>query len=82
MKRLNRWLCVPFYVKKKNLILDIRLIIFTAIAIFSKKTSLSFVNKLLVKYECDEKTVEVCRRQQPLKPYPPPGSNEIVSSRS
>ena len=71
-----------FYINKRNLLLDIRLIIFTAIAIFSKKKSLTLVNKLLFKYKCDEKTLVVSKREKPLTPFPPPGSNEIVSTRN
>ena len=70
-----------FYINKRNLLLDIRLILFTAIAILSKKKSLALVNKLLLKYNCDEKTLLVSKREKPLTPFPPPGSNEIVSSR-
>tara|TARA_Y100001936_G_scaffold114339_1_gene112155 strand:+ start:677 stop:1408 length:732 start_codon:yes stop_codon:yes gene_type:complete len=70
-----------FYINKRNLLLDIRLILFTAIAILSKKKSLTLVNKLLLKYDCDEKTLLVSKRERPLTPFPPPGSNEIVSSR-
>ncbi len=70
-----------FYVNHKSLILDIKLIIYTAIAILSKKTSLALVVRLLVKYKCEKRIVEVCKREKPLTPYSPPGSNKIVTSR-
>jgi len=70
------------YIDKRNLLMDIRLILFTAIAIFSKKKSLTLVNKLLFKYKCDEKILLVSKREKPLTPFSPPGLNEIVSSRN
>ena len=71
-----------FYVDNRSLVLDIKLIFITAVAIFSKKTSLSYVNKILNKYNCNQSIIEVSKRENVLVPFSPPGSDEIVSSRN
>lgn len=69
------------YVKKQSIILDLQLILFTLIALISKKKALLWVCKKLRLLGADENTILVSSRKQDLYPYPPPGSKEIVHSR-
>ena len=70
------------YVEKKSLYLDFYLIITTAIAIISKQRALLLINAILKKLEASELLIDVSLRENELKPYPPPGSERIVTSRN
>ena len=71
-----------FYIRNKSILLDIKLIFLTLIAIFSKEKALKLINKILIKYSADEKLVDISKRLSPLHPHPPPGSDKIVTSRN
>jgi lipopolysaccharide/colanic/teichoic acid biosynthesis glycosyltransferase len=51
------------YIENQNLILDIRLIMLTAVAIFFRAAALKQVNSILKKLNADEKLIRVCRRE-------------------
>lgn len=70
------------YVEKQSLLLDLQLIVLTAQAIISKEKALQGIHKILKNLNADPELIEVCRRDKPLYPFPPPGSTEIVQSRS
>ncbi|MCK4603169.1 MAG: hypothetical protein KAU41_00545 [Deltaproteobacteria bacterium] len=57
------------------------LILLTVVAIFSRSLALRGLQKVLKKLGADDQLLAVARREGPLKPYPPPGSSEIVTSR-
>ena len=67
------------YVEKRSLFLDIQLIIYTLVAIVSKKSALDHVVKRLRELEVDESIVSVAQRTDPLQPARPPGSAEPSS---
>ena len=69
------------YIKNQSFFLDFQLVLFTLVAIISKQKALSWVSKKLSKLNVDEKTVNISKRNLNLYPYPPPGSDQIVSSR-
>lgn len=69
------------YIEKNNILLDIKLIFLTAFAIISKSYSLVKINYILSKLSKDEKLISVCKRNNPLYPYSPPGSEKIVLTR-
>ena len=69
------------YVEKRSLILDIKLIFLTVIAVISKTRALKSINKILIKLNADPKLIEVALREKELTPYPPPGGDEIVTER-
>lgn len=71
-----------FYIEKSSVPLDIAIIILTGVAIFSKKLAFSGVCWLLTKLDAPHQLVTICRRDQPLLPTPPLGSDEVVSSRN
>lgn len=69
------------YVENMNLLLDIKLIFITIIAVFSRSSALKLVNKILEKIIIDDEILEIAKREKELYPYPPPGSSEIVTNR-
>ncbi len=62
-----------FYIDNQNILLDIKIIWWTIIAIISKKTALSNVVKELIKLNAPSDIVQVSRREKDLTPSQPPG---------
>ena len=69
------------YIKNQSLLLDLQLIFYTVVAIMSKSKALTWVAKKLTNLGVDADTVRVSKREVDLFPFPPPGLDEIVSSR-
>ena len=69
------------YVEKNKIIMDFLLIFLTIIAIFNRTLALRGVVKLLKMINAPEKVIEVSARKEELLPYPPPGSEAIVTAR-
>jgi len=69
------------YVKNCSFLIDIGLIFLTVVAIFSRRLSLKGVRMLLYKIDAPADVIRVSRREDILKPYPPPGSDSVVISR-
>jgi lipopolysaccharide/colanic/teichoic acid biosynthesis glycosyltransferase len=69
------------YIDKQSLILDIQLILLTAMAIVSKENSLREIEKILIKLKTDEELRRVALRCDTLVPHPPPGSTQIAMAR-
>ena len=70
-----------FYIKNQSLKVDILIIIFTFISIFSREFSLILVSKTLKKLNAPKDLCKISLRKVELKPLPPPGSNLIVQTR-
>ena len=68
------------YIKNSSVMLDIRIIIYTVLAIVSKQTAIDYVIKELNKLDVSEKLIQVCRREEELAPYAPPGMNDIITN--
>jgi len=68
------------YIENQSFLLDLQLIFYTIVAIISKPTALIWVAKKLNNLNVDADTVRVSKREVDLFPFPPPGSDEIVSS--
>ena len=66
------------YIKHQSMFLDLELMIFTLVALISKPIALKWVVKKLEKFNVDQKTVEIAKREKELIPFPPPGSDKIV----
>ena len=66
------------YIKHQSILLDLKLIIFTLVALISKPIALKWVVKKLEKFNVDKKIIEVAKREKELFPFPPPGSDKIV----
>ena len=70
-----------FYINNRNMILDLRLIFLTAVAIISKKNALNSVVSLLKHMKADNILVQIAAREKELAPMPPPGAVNIVTNR-
>ena len=70
-----------FYIQKKNLFVDLSLILFTALAIVSKQRALKALSRLLKVLRAPQEILDIASREKPLTPQPPPGSTQIVISR-
>tara|TARA_B100001250_G_scaffold413454_1_gene447678 strand:+ start:9210 stop:9944 length:735 start_codon:yes stop_codon:yes gene_type:complete len=70
------------YVEKNSLFLDFYLIVTTAIAIISKPRALRLINSIMKNLKASQQLVDICLRNDDLKPYSPPGAERIVTSRN
>ena len=69
------------YVEKQSFLLDIRLIIYTLVAIISKQRALNWVVNQLKIMNVDSDVINISKREMELYPFPPPGMNKVVVSR-
>jgi lipopolysaccharide/colanic/teichoic acid biosynthesis glycosyltransferase len=69
------------YIDNQSLLLDIKLIIFTAVAIISKKRALNWVTSQLKIMNVDSDIVTISRREVELYPFPPPGCDQVITER-
>lgn len=69
------------YVEKRTFFVDLQIIWLTVIAILSREKALNGLQHILKKLGASDQLLGVSRRREPLQPYPPPGSDEIVTSR-
>jgi lipopolysaccharide/colanic/teichoic acid biosynthesis glycosyltransferase len=70
-----------FYIENRNILIDLKLIFLTVIAILSKEKALISITHILAKLGADEKLVLIASRKSPLVPTPPPGAKNIVNNR-
>ena len=69
------------YIENKSIFLDLKLIFATILAILSKRKALAIVVKTLQSKSSDSLLINICKRENKLKPYPPPGSKSIIMNR-
>ena len=69
------------YIDKSNLILDIRLILLTILLALSRSRALNIVANIVKELGAEQSLIDVCKREKPLKPAPPPGASKIVDTR-
>ena len=69
------------YVEHASCWLNVRLILITLLAIVSRSCALYRVGRLVGSLGGDEVLCAVARREADLEPYPPPGSDAIVTDR-
>ena len=74
-------LCL-FYLKRNNILIDVFIILFTLISIFSKRYSLILVCILLNKLGAPRELIDIASRKYKLVPTAPPGSDMITKSRN
>jgi lipopolysaccharide/colanic/teichoic acid biosynthesis glycosyltransferase len=65
------------YIQKQNFLLDLKLIWLTVVAITNKPAAVKAIVLILEKYKADDKMIDACRREKPLYPFPPPGTDKI-----
>tara|TARA_Y100000768_G_C23977439_1_gene683822 strand:- start:1066 stop:1782 length:717 start_codon:yes stop_codon:yes gene_type:complete len=61
------------YIEKKNLILDLQIIFFTLIALFSKHKACKWVSSKMMEFNVEANIIKVAKRENDLFPFPPPG---------
>jgi len=66
-----------FYAQNRSFWVDLQLILLTLQTIVSRDRSLAAVQSLLRRLGADDELVRVAGRQDPLVPFPPPGSTEV-----
>ncbi len=52
------------YIEKRSFVLDLKLILLTVISLISKKTSITYIVNLLIKYNENDKLIEACKREK------------------
>jgi len=69
------------YIDNQTTMIDLKLIFYTILSIFSKKNAIKLVVYELIKIGVDPMIVAVSKRNAVLYPYPPPGQDKIAVSR-
>ena len=69
------------YINNQSFLLDIKIIIHTLVAIFSRQRALNWVVSQLKLFNVDSKVVKISKREQDLYPFPPPGSDKVLIKR-
>ena len=69
------------YVENQSFLLDIRLIIYTVVAIISKQRALNWVVNQLKIMNVDSDVINISKREMELYPFPPPGMNKVIIAR-
>lgn len=70
-----------FYLDHETMTMDLRILFLTALAVVNRRRALQGIGSLLTRYGAAEDLIELCRREKPLLPEPPPGFKEIVRHR-
>jgi lipopolysaccharide/colanic/teichoic acid biosynthesis glycosyltransferase len=71
-----------FYIEDRSLILDLKLIVLTIVAIVSRPNALLAVSRELEARGAPPELVQIALRRDRLIPHPPPGTTEVVTSRA
>jgi lipopolysaccharide/colanic/teichoic acid biosynthesis glycosyltransferase len=69
------------YIKQHSILLDMEIIVYTLVALISKRKALNWVSKKLENFEVDQDLVNISKRETELFAYPPPGSDCVIRSR-
>jgi lipopolysaccharide/colanic/teichoic acid biosynthesis glycosyltransferase len=69
------------YILVVSLFVDVKIIVYTVLAIVSKSRALRFVVRDLTLQGADPEVIRTCTRNTPLAAFPPPGGEEIVVDR-
>jgi lipopolysaccharide/colanic/teichoic acid biosynthesis glycosyltransferase len=69
------------YVRHQSVRLDLELIFLTAVALGSRARALAGIQRILARLGADPLTQRVARRDEPLRPFPPPGADAVVAAR-
>jgi lipopolysaccharide/colanic/teichoic acid biosynthesis glycosyltransferase len=70
-----------FYVERRSLLLDLRLIALTALALVNRSAALAGVQNILRQMGGSADLIRVAGRADELVPHPPPGMADVVTSR-
>jgi lipopolysaccharide/colanic/teichoic acid biosynthesis glycosyltransferase len=67
------------YISNRSCAVDRRILLLSAIALFSRPLALSGVRQIIEQWGADALLLSMARRDRELLPYPPPGAQEVVS---
>lgn len=70
-----------FYIEKKTILMDLKLLFITLITIFNKELALKYISNLLRSHGAPEFLINIAERKEKLVPSPPPGATIIVQNR-
>ena len=70
-----------FYIDNQSFFLDLKLLVLTILAIISKDKALQVLRGILEDLGANSELIHIASRKRELVPSPPPGANNIVSSR-
>tara|TARA_B100001175_G_scaffold76821_1_gene64195 strand:+ start:20679 stop:21434 length:756 start_codon:yes stop_codon:yes gene_type:complete len=70
------------YTEKASLFLDLKLMILTLYNFIDRKKTLQIISNILKNLDAHENLINIVLRENKLVPTPPPGSEEIVTTRS
>jgi len=70
------------YVKERTLIIDIRIVLLTILAIISRARALDATSALIKKTSGSQELVFLALRKSELQPTPPPGFDQIITTRT
>ncbi len=69
------------YVRRRSVVLDLRLLWLTVVALVSRRRALASIGQLLVRLDAEPQLCQVALRVEPLLPCAPPGASVVVMSR-
>jgi lipopolysaccharide/colanic/teichoic acid biosynthesis glycosyltransferase len=69
------------YIQNQSLLLDVKIIIYTLIAIISKQRALNWVSSQLESMDVDSNVVIISKRKVELYPFPPPGIDKVITGK-
>jgi len=67
------------YIENQSFLLDVKIIIYTLIAIISKQRALNWVSSQLESINVDSNVVSISKRKVELYPFPPPGIDKVIT---
>ena len=67
------------YIQNQSLLLDVKIIIYTLIAIISKQRALNWSSSQLESLNVDSNVVSISKRKVELYPFPPPGIDKVIT---
>ena len=69
------------YIKNQSFLLDIKLIIYTLVAIISRRRALKWVENQLILMKANTNVINISTREVKLYPFPPPGMDKVITGR-
>lgn len=66
------------YLERQSMMLDVRILAWTALSFFARPRALDQIARMLRKLGAHELTCLAASRREPLQAYPPPGADRIV----
>jgi lipopolysaccharide/colanic/teichoic acid biosynthesis glycosyltransferase len=69
------------YTNLSSFRIDLTLILITIVSLFSREKALTMIVRLLTKMHAESDIINISSRKITLTPYPPPGSDKIITTR-